>query len=211
MRSPLVPAAGATTTAKRVRAAVMRLSTAPDPSAEETVSVRTAGVLLVFVFLIVPAITATLATGWEHIRAIKRLTKRLDQQITRCIEPVPNPLITVKGLGPVITAGLLLLIIALLAGLWLSARGRAIRADRQLREFLARQGQAAAILDIVELGAWASKFAHELSGGMQQRVGLARALAVDPEILFFDEPFSALDPLIRREMQDELIRLQDVI
>lgn len=52
-------------------------------------------------------ITATLATGWEHIRAIKRLMKRLDQHITRCIEPVPNPLITVKGLGPVITAGLL--------------------------------------------------------------------------------------------------------
>ncbi len=52
-------------------------------------------------------ITATLATGWEHIRAIKRLTKRLDQHIVRCIEPVPNPIITVKGLGPVITAGLL--------------------------------------------------------------------------------------------------------
>jgi transposase len=52
-------------------------------------------------------VTATLATGWEHIRAIKRLMKRLDQQISRCIEPVPNPLITVKGLGPVITAGLL--------------------------------------------------------------------------------------------------------
>lgn len=52
-------------------------------------------------------ITATLATGWEHIRAIKRLMKRLDQQIARCIEPIPNPIITVKGLGPVITAGLL--------------------------------------------------------------------------------------------------------
>jgi transposase len=52
-------------------------------------------------------ITATLATGWEHIRSVKRLMKRLDQQITRCIEPIPNPLITVKGLGPVITAGLL--------------------------------------------------------------------------------------------------------
>ena len=52
-------------------------------------------------------ITATLATGWEHIRTIKRLMKRLDQHIARCIEPVPNPIITVKGLGPVITAGLL--------------------------------------------------------------------------------------------------------
>ena len=52
-------------------------------------------------------ITVTLATGWEHIRAIKRLMKRLDQQIARCIEPIPNPIITIKGLGPVITAGLL--------------------------------------------------------------------------------------------------------
>jgi len=52
-------------------------------------------------------VTATLATGWEHIRAIKRLMKRLDQHIARYIEPVPNPIITVKGLGPVITAGLL--------------------------------------------------------------------------------------------------------
>jgi transposase len=52
-------------------------------------------------------ITATLATGWEHIRSVKRLMKRLDQQITRAIDPIPNPLITVKGLGPVITAGLL--------------------------------------------------------------------------------------------------------
>jgi transposase len=52
-------------------------------------------------------VTASLATAWDHIRTIKRLTKRLDQHIARCIEPVPNPLITVKGLGPVITAGLL--------------------------------------------------------------------------------------------------------
>ncbi|MDY6877286.1 MAG: IS110 family transposase [Chloroflexota bacterium] len=52
-------------------------------------------------------VTATLATGWEHVRAINRLIKRLDQQISRCIEPVPNPIITIKGLGPVITAGLL--------------------------------------------------------------------------------------------------------
>lgn len=71
-----------------------------------------------------------------------------------------------------------------------------------------RLERARAMLDLVGLGGWHDRFPHELSGGMQQRVGLARALAVNPEILMCDEPFSALDPLIRRDMQMELLRLQ---
>ena len=70
-----------------------------------------------------------------------------------------------------------------------------------------RYAKANEILKIVELHGWGNKYAHELSGGMQQRVGLARALAADPEILLMDEPFSALDPLIRRQLQKEFIKL----
>ena len=73
---------------------------------------------------------------------------------------------------------------------------------------LERTEKAMEILNLVGLVGWDQMYPRELSGGMQQRVGLARAMAVDPEILIFDEPFSALDPLIRREMQDELLELQ---
>ena len=63
-------------------------------------------------------------------------------------------------------------------------------------------------LELVGLAPWAGKYAHELSGGMQQRVGLARAFATEAPILLMDEPFSALDPLIRTKLQDELLELQ---
>jgi glycine betaine/proline transport system ATP-binding protein len=70
-----------------------------------------------------------------------------------------------------------------------------------------RHRKAEEILSLVGLEGHANSYPDQLSGGMQQRVGLARALAVDPEVMFFDEPFSALDPLIRRDMQNEVIRL----
>ena len=71
-----------------------------------------------------------------------------------------------------------------------------------------RRERVAEVLEQVGLGSWLDHYPHELSGGMQQRVGLARAFATDAEILLMDEPFSALDPLIRERLQDELLELQ---
>lgn len=78
--------------------------------------------------------------------------------------------------------------------------------DRARRETRARE-----VIELVGLKGREDDFPRELSGGQQQRVGIARSLAVEPEIWFLDEPFSALDPLIRREMQDEFLRLQQLL
>ncbi|MEE9321429.1 MAG: ATP-binding cassette domain-containing protein [Granulosicoccus sp.] len=87
------------------------------------------------------------------------------------------------------------------------AFGLSVRGEKQslINETVDRQ------LELVHLQAWADKAIHTLSGGMQQRVGLARAFATDAEILLMDEPFSALDPLIREHLQDELLTLQQTL
>ena len=74
-----------------------------------------------------------------------------------------------------------------------------------------REKRALEMIELVGLGGRESYFPRELSGGQQQRVGIARSLAVEPDVWFLDEPFSALDPLIRAEMQDEFIRLQRML
>ncbi|MDX1434233.1 MAG: glycine betaine/L-proline ABC transporter ATP-binding protein [Gammaproteobacteria bacterium] len=74
-----------------------------------------------------------------------------------------------------------------------------------------RERRAREVIELVGLAGRERYYPRELSGGQQQRVGIARSLAVEPEIWFLDEPFSALDPLIRREMQDEFLRLQKLL
>ncbi|CCH79475.1 putative glycine betaine ABC transport system ATP-binding protein [Nostocoides japonicum T1-X7] len=75
----------------------------------------------------------------------------------------------------------------------------------------ARRSRAQEMVDLVGLSGYETNYPDQLSGGMQQRVGLARALASNPDILMFDEPFSALDPLIRRDMQNEVVRLHEEV
>jgi len=77
------------------------------------------------------------------------------------------------------------------------------RPDPEIREAVPRY------IELVGLRGFERHYPYQLSGGMQQRVGVARAFSVDPKVMLYDEPFSALDPLIRRDMQDEVCRLQE--
>lgn len=78
-------------------------------------------------------------------------------------------------------------------------------------EAVERTKKALDAIEVVGLKGWENYYPHQLSGGMKQRVGLARAIATEPDILLMDEPYGALDPLIRRDMQNELLNLEDYI
>ena len=93
---------------------------------------------------------------------------------------------------------------SVLANVTLGLEVRGVSADQ-------RRKKALEAIELVGLSGWENQTPSELSGGMQQRVGLARALAVDPDILLMDEPFSALDPLIRKQMQDEFLKLVKIV